>query len=463
MKSIPGLGLIQNVLTSRAQWLRNLLDTSKRDIDVECGHPDTIGLEDYAEAFERGDVSKRIVSIYPEDSWADDPVVFETEDETETAFEKEWLELQESLHLFSFLQRADMLSGIGHFGIILLGIDDGLLLIEPVATMNERGEAVSGAKRKLLYVRPFDETLVKVTELQSDATNPRFGLPTQYEIDFAETGADKGTVTSGPTKQKVHWSRVIHLADNRTNSEIVGTPRMKWVYNRWLDLKKIAGGSGEMFWKGGFPGYSLETVPVEAGETIVIDKEATKEQMTAYMEGLQRYIATVGMTVKSLSLQIADPGPHAELQLKMIAMAMGCPWRIFIGSEAAQLASEQDTRTWNKRLNRRRVSYLTPFVILPFVKRLIALGVLTEPKSIIVKWSDLNAPSDKEKAEVAAKRTEALSKYAASGLQTLMVPFHYLTLILGMTDDEANAIIEEGEGQILDVDGEEEEEATPQE
>ena len=33
---------------------------------------------------------------------------------------------------------------------------------------------------------------------------------------------------------------------------------MQRSYNRLLDARKILGGSGEMFWRGGFPGYSFE-------------------------------------------------------------------------------------------------------------------------------------------------------------------------------------------------------------
>jgi len=433
---------VSNILLERKLWLRKLLDP-RRDIEVECGHPIEITKEDYKHLYERGDIAARVVSVFPEESWTENPDIMETEDETETAFEKAWQDLQTALNIYPMLERADVLSGIGSFGLILLGLDDGLSLNQPAPGVNEKGIAVgtSTGGRKLLFLRAFDESLLQVGDLESDTTNPRYGLPRTYNVMFDTEQAAKQT--------GVHWSRVIHVADNRTTSEIYGTPRMRKVFNRLLDLRKIAGGSGEMFWKGGFPGLSLESTP-GVDETVTFDETAVKAQLESYMNGLQRYIATIGMQAKSLSVQVADPGPHIEAQLRLIATAIGVPWRVLIGSEAAQLASEQDSRAWNKRIKHRRDTYLTPFLIRPFVERLVAVGVLPTPKEILVTWPDLNTVSDADKATVSEKRSNAISKYVQSGSDILVPPFHYLTLILGMKDDEARAILEEAQ---VDEDG----------
>jgi len=247
----------------------------------------------------------------------------------------------------------------------------------------------------------------------------------------------------------VHYSRVIHIADNRQNSDVYGMPRMKPVFNRLLDLRKIAGGSGEMFWKGGFPGISLEAANPD--EDVTFDPEATKEEMDKYMNGLQRYISLVGMTAKSLAPQVADPSNHVDIQLKLIATTLGIPWRVFIGSEQAQLASGQDMKAWNRRINRRRTEYLTPFIIRPFIDRLMEMGALPAVEEYDVKWPDLNTPSDEEKATVGEKQTNALSKYVSTGMDALMPPFHFLTLIMGYSDEEANGILEEAGDRIEEL------------
>lgn len=441
---LTGNVVVQNLLLERQLWLRRQLDP-RRNIDAECGHPDTIEIDDYKKAFCRGDLATRVVSVFPEESWAERPQVFETQDEVETEFEKAWIELEKRFNLLSILTRADILSGIGRFGIILLGVDDGGPLNQPVAGINDRGDA-TGTKREILFLRTFDEQSVKVKTLENAVTNPRYGMPKMYEVTLTDVEV------GNPTTQEVHWSRVIHLADNRTSSEIYGAPRMEKVFDRLLDIKKIAGGSGEMFWKGGFPGISLEAA-ITKDENVEFDEAATKEQIEAYMNGLQRYIATVGMQAKSLSVQVADPGPHLEVQVRLVAMSLGIPWRVLVGSEAAQLASEQDIRSWNRRLNRRRQEYVTPFILSPFIQRLVMLGVLPKPKDIIIVWPDLNSPGDKDKAEVGERRTNALMKYVMGGVDALIPPFHFLTLVLGMKDEEAKSIIKEMGDDLMKIDG----------
>lgn len=441
--------LTQNLLLERQVWLRRQLDP-RRDIDFECGHPQTITVADYKGLYVRGDLAARVVDLWPEESWAVSPQVYETEDDTETEFEKAWTELEKRLRLYALLQRADMLSGVGRFGVMLLGIDDGKDLSEPAEGVNEQGEVAGASEHQLLYLRPFDESLVSVASFESNVQNPRFGYPTAYNIQFSE---DATTVGTGKISGKVHWSRVIHLADNRTTSDVYGAPRMERVFNRLLDVRKIAGGSGEMFWKGGFPGLSMEMIP-QGDEQVDFDPEATKDQIEAYMNGLQRYIATIGMQAKSLTVQVADPGPHLDVQIRLIAMAIGVPWRVLMGSEAAQLASEQDTRNWNKRVANRQQKYVTPYILEPLIQRLVAFGVLPEPQEVLIDWPDLNTVSDKDRADTAAKQATALSQYVQGGVDVLVPPFHFLTEVIGMEDDQARAIVDDAEREARTVDDE---------
>jgi hypothetical protein len=165
---------------------------------------------------------------------------------------------------------------------------------------------------------------------------------------------------------------------------------------------------------------------------------------------LQRYIALEGLSAKSLSPQIADPTGHIRANLQEISIALGCPLRIFMGSEAAQLASGQDKETWNVRLMLRRERYLTPMVIRPVIDRLKAMGCLPEVEKYNVWWPDLNEPTGKDKAEIADLRTTALTKYVSGGVDALIPPKEYLTMVVGYTEDEANAILDASEVYVAD-------------
>ncbi|NIP37254.1 MAG: DUF1073 domain-containing protein, partial [Thermoplasmata archaeon] len=286
------------------------------------------------------------------------------------------------------------------------------------------------ASHQLLYLRAFDESLINIKEVETDRTNPRYGRPKMYSLKFenAVTSRDhSGEVsTTEGSEVKVHWTRVIHIADNRKTSVVYGVPRLQILFNRLYDLRKIAGGSGEMFWKGGFPGYAFEMDP-NARTLTTTESDALKEEVANYADGLQRYIRIQGIKVNSLNPQVADPKSHVEVQLEIIAIALGVPKRIFMGSEQAKLASGQDIKSWNRRVTRRQNKYLTPDVVRPTIDRLIAAGVLPEPKQYDIVWADLNALSEQEMADVLFKRVEAFAKYVTGNVDTLIPPEEFLT------------------------------------
>ena len=467
---------LANASTIRTGALTKLFD-ERRDIDVECGYPKDITTEMYDALYQREGIALRVVSILPEDSWSEDPRIFETEDpEDITDFEEAWDELVDEKNLYHYLHRVDELSGIGRFGVLLLGIDDGKELNQPVDGISEKGESGEGgetATRKLIYLRAFSESNVKVKSREDDTSNPRYGQPVLYSVTFQDNiGAassselqgvtgDSSASTTRSLERVVHWSRVIHVADNRKTSEIFGTPRMKPVFNRLLDLRKILGGSGEMFWKGAFPGYSFEMSPEAAADGAVIDAESIRQEFEDYSNGLQRYMATTGLSAKSLAPQVADPTKHVETNMRAIAITLGIPYRIFLGTEEAKLASSQDVKTWNKRINRRQDKYISPLIIRPFIDRLIATGILPAPTdefSYTVDWPDLNAPTDQDKAENAKTIAEALAKYLGGGVDAMIPPAEWLTMFMGRTPQEVERLMEAAEERIDDEDLNEDEE-----
>jgi len=442
--------LLMNVMTSRADLLSTLFDP-RRDIDDECGYPKTIDEIQFRRMYDR-EMGRRVVNVYPEETWKQLPRIYEDPDpDTDTPFEASLEDVENGYHLLHYLQRADELSGVGHYGIILWGLNDGKKLNEPIEGWETWEEATGKssvwvAERRLLYIRVLDESLVRIATYEQDVTNPRYGKPTAYTITLHDPRNQENKASTAPpntSEMSVHWTRVTHLADNRKTSEVIGTPRMEPVWNRLYDLRKVLGGSGEMYWRGGFPGVSLETQP--GLENAEIDEEATRTTMFNYMNGLQRYIALTGMNAKSLAPQIADPSSSFEVQVKAICIILGVPYRVFMGIEEGVVSGDQATRAWDGRLLNRQQRYVTPMIIEPVLQRLVDYGVLqptAEPQGWTVEWPDLTAPNEQEKADVAARKTEAFAKYVGGGVDTLIPPMEFLTLICGLEDDVATAIIE---------------------
>lgn len=427
-----------NALLDRAALLASSIDGSDRDLNAECGYPDTISTSDFKTQYARNGIAKRVVQCFPVESWQVAPLVRENEEGEDTDFEAGWAQLMKSRRPLHYLARADILSGIGRFGVILLGLDDGKPLDEPVDGITERGDQKGQQQLNLTYLRVFDESVLTVDSTESDPTNPRYGRPTRYKIDFA-TKTEAGTST---TTQTVHWSRILHVADNLEMSEIYGTPRMQPVYNRIFDCRKLLGGSAEMFWQGAFPGLTIEGDPSLVAKGAELDIDSIREQIQNYINGMQRYIAVQGVNVKSLNNQVADPTAHIEIQLKVIAMTIGIPFRVLFGSEQAQLASREDARNWNARVAKRQADYLTPCLVRPFVDRLVTLGVLPAPQDgYEIVWPDRLSASDSERAEVAKVQTEALAKYYQGGVDQIIPPETYLRVILQLSDEQVDAVM----------------------
>lgn len=439
--------MIQNVSTMRNQALQRLLNPiNAKDVNKECGYPDNIDIADYKKTFSRNGIAKRAVQILPEESWAMFPEVYENENEgNETEFEKTWTALEKEKKIFHYLRRIDVLSGIGQFGVLLLGLNDGKQLSEAVEGINElTGEKTGNQNYELLYLKPFDQGNVKILTKEANVNSPRFGYPKTYSIQFESADAQNSFTTLN-----VHWTRIIHVADNRECSEVLGIPRLESVYDRILDIIKVLGGSGEMFWKGGFPGLAFEssTDPLAPA----MDTDAVKDEVESYMASLQRYIAVENMQVKSLNPQVASPKEHIEANLRDIAISLGIPYRIFLGTEEAKLASSQDITTWNKRITSRQENYISPYIIRSFIDRLIAFGILPKVEEYFIDWPDLNTPTDADKAIVAKTITEALSSYVAGGVDSLIPPLQYFTMFLGLSMEEAEAIQEAAKEHVQET------------
>jgi hypothetical protein len=456
--------LVANLMLQRAELMKSLLDTP-RDVDSDCQYPTGwIRPELYQLLYTREPIATRVVEVFPKECFQVSPSVYEDEDAgTVTPFEEAWDALgkqlrgeqsfyqeEESSVIWDFLLDADIKSGIGHYAAILLGLDDGAPLDQPVdlidATKPVKGSAggSSAASRRLLFMQVYPETAVRINALETNTQNPRYGQPTEYEISMLDPleFSSLGLGVSLPTNRAtVHWSRVVHVSE----SGVLHTPRQRPVLNRLLDTRKLYSSSAEMFWRGAFPGYAIKTQP-QLGADVDLNRKELETEITNYSNSLQRFLILMGMDVTALAPQVSDPASQIDTQITAICIQLGIPKRIFMGSERGELASSQDDAAWNDRLKQRQLGVITPRIIIPVVDRLISLRVLPRPaKGYRVSWPDLTSKSDEEKAGIATQRTQAVSVYVAGQLETTLAPMDFWTRIMGFTEDEAQSIIDNAE------------------
>jgi len=437
-------------LMTRMEFLQRSLD-SRRDIDNECGYPAEVSAEQYYKLWKRSGIARRVVNIFPKESWKKWPSIIEDDDPTTTTtFEQEILDLVKEKMLWHYLKRADIMSGIGKYGVLLLGVDDQAAaqgdLSQPIEGVTEDEQPAGVVSRKLLWMRVFAENKATIAKYNTNKASPRFMHPEQYSLQMTD-----GVQTQSMT---VHWTRCLHFADNRGESDIAGSPRMESEYNRLYDLNKILGASGEGYWKGAFQGIASELM---AGfEDAEVDTDAIRQAIWNYQNTLQRHLITPGMTNKTLDPSILGPYEFFETEIKAICVGIDVPLRVFLGTEEGKLAGEQDDSRWDDRVEGRRVDYLNPCVVEPTIKRLQAIGVCSAPEDWRADWPDLKDTSDREESEVALIKTQAISEYVRGGCNEFIPEEEYLSMFLNMDQEEVEQIIEAMEKRVEELRKEEE-------
>jgi hypothetical protein len=392
----------------------------RRKLYDALGYKLTPTYNDFYARYRRGDIARPIIDKPVRACWRKRCELVESTDE-ETQFEKAWAALVKDRQPFSYFSRVDRLASIGAYAVLLLGLDDGGSFETPVT-----------AAKSLLYLQVFSEPNAAIQEYQLDTKNPRCGLPEFYNLNFQ--------IGTAKSSSRVHHSRVIHVAEDVLESDVEGQSRIEPVLNRLEDLEKVVGGSGEMFWRGAFPGYNFAAMEDAAGGTQ--DLAGLQDEIEEYMHDFKRYLRTTGVKVEALAQQLADPRPNVEAILDLIAATTGIPKRILLGSERGELASSQDSESWNALVDERRQEHCEPRILRPFVDRLVDLGVLPAPiECYEVRWPSLAIQGKKEGAEVGKLKAETIAVYSgASGADGIVPPEIFLRKFLDMTDDEVDEI-----------------------
>jgi len=387
---------------------------SDRDLYTALGYKRNPTVRDFFEMYRFTGVGKRVVEAYPAYSWLGG-VELTSPKGASSALSKKWMKLCEDTKALTYLQRADTMSGIGAYGILLLGVDDGLPLDQPLTSATA-----------ITYFGVYTEISARIETFNTDPSNPRNGLPEYYQIQVSDNYS-----------ARVHYSRVIHLAEGLTEDDVYGTPRLRAVFNYVNNVELTTGGASEMYWRGAFPGMSIEADPEAAFDED--GRSALNAQLEDYVHKLRRYLTTQGVEVKQLAPTAVDPTPYLQAQYTAISAATSIPNRILTGSERGQLASEQDEKNWVNAVTARREQYLTPMVLRPFITRLQEIGILP-PGKYNIKYADLMTMDDKTRSQIGDNLTRSLYNYLRAPGAHIALPIGaFLKHVWGMTEDDVAA------------------------
>ena len=424
-----------SALIGRAQ-LQSAMGMSyngRRDLYSALGYPksDEIKYQDYVAKYLREGIAGAVINRPAKATWRGPVSVTEKTEMEKSPFENGYQELENRLQLKPKFLRADKLSGIGTYSVLMLGLSD----VNQVEDF--RQPVIPSNNLNLLYVKPFGQENAVIHLFDNNPSSERFGLPEIYQITITNPATRASSVLY------VHHSRVLHITRELLENEVEGVPTLKRIYNRLMDLEKLVGGSAEMFWRGARPGMQSK---VDQDYSLgPEERQKLEDQLDEYDHDLRRFFVAKGVNIESLQQQVADPSNHFDIQLQVISSETGIPKRILSGSERGEMASTQDRTAWLEMIQDRRVEFAEPAIIRKFVDKLIMYKVMPKPNGgdYVVDWKDLFAPSEKEQAEVGGIRADALKAYAQSTASQYLTFEKFAKHFLGLSQDVVDKIVEE--------------------
>lgn len=389
------LGQLAATLVNRSRFATDgITFNGRRNLYDVLGYSRILFAPDYRSRYRRNEVANRIVKAFPKATWRGGAEIAEDRDtEHDTEFEQDFADLDNRLKVWDVLKRADILAGIGRYAVILIGAPGAL--DTPLEFCNAE---------EIQYLMPYAEDDAQIQLFVNDENSPRYGLPEFYTLKRGINSTNGTTGTSLNTiagiGKRVHYTRVIHIADGLLDDNIFGEPRLQCVWNRLDDLEKICGGGAEAFWKRADQGKQFDLDPT-------MDLDATQiaemqDQVDAYIHQGKRMLRTRGMKINDLGSDVSDFKNQVDSIIGLISAGTGIPQRVLMGSEQGKLAAKQDKANWDNQVIDRQRDYAGPMIVRPFVDRLIELTALPKPvKGYTVTWSTIQTMDDEQRASIA--------------------------------------------------------------
>ncbi|KQN53200.1 DUF1073 domain-containing protein [Erwinia sp. Leaf53] len=428
---MPRENFLVNALAATVGRLRSMYagvngNTKRTKLWDEFGYPDQVGFEQYYRAYERNAVAHAAVHKLLDSCWVDNPTIIDGDQAREatktTPWEKQVTRLLKK-H-WPKIKDADRRNLIGRYSALLIQFKDGREWHLPV----DRTLVGQLKEQSIVKLIPAWESQVKPGNFDTDTMSETYGQPVSFNFNEQPVGDDG---TYGPVRGvTVHPERIIILSEGSEDENMLsGVPFLRAGYNKLLDLEKVSGGSAEGFLKNASRqlGIAFEK---ETDMQVLQDQaekagfkdvgEALNEKISRMNRGTDAAIVMQAGSPSVLSVAAADPAPTWTVTANEFAASIQCPFTIQFGQQTGRLASDEDKTDWAKRCNGRRWGFMSA-VVTAVLERFWMMGAIEPPASgeVTLAWSDLLAPSEKEKianmqamADVAQKTQQAFGTAA---------------------------------------------------
>jgi len=377
---------------------------SNTNIDYwsSAGYPKLLNFGDHWNMQSRFGIAHAGIHKIVDKCWQSNPIITDGEkdgDRALTPFEQDVAVLIEKHFLFARLKGVDWRQRVGRYAVILPVVKE--------QESNDPDKPITkvNSVEALIKLVPKFESQVDVTDVgtNSDINSADYGMPSHYNLR-EEVFGDRNPIDN---KQiRLDPSRVFPVAEGADDGSIFGIPANEAGFNALMDLEIICASGQTGLRKNSKQRFITNVNDNQVAQALKDEKfKATyDENVDNFNRGDSPNLTIYGMDIHTLQSTLADPTQPFTNSLNVYASSINTPASELIGVQMNKQASTGNETAFNETATSRRENFITPAIIIGFLKYLIKIGVVREPDDEIkVTWDDLQEDSSSDKLDLADK------------------------------------------------------------